>query len=77
MDSILRGDRSVFPEGMGELTGIDQTDGARMTFETGRILHIRPSGNAPELRCYVEAESAEAAREVLDAALSNLRAAVT
>ncbi|MDJ0741602.1 MAG: asparagine synthase (glutamine-hydrolyzing) [Gammaproteobacteria bacterium] len=77
VDGILGGGRSVFPEGMGELVGIDQTDGARMTFENGRILHIRPSGNAPELRCYVEAESAEAARKVLDAALSNLRAAVT
>ena len=47
-----------------------------MTFESGRILHIRPSGNAPELRCYVEAESAEAARAVLDEALANLRRAV-
>ncbi len=77
VDGILGGDRSVFPDGMGDLVGIDQTDGARMTFGSGRILHIRPSGNAPELRCYVEAESAEAAREVLDAALLNLRAAVT
>ena len=31
------------------MTATDQTDGVRMTFDTGRILHIRPSGNAPEL----------------------------
>ena len=28
---------------------------------TGRILHLRPSGNAPELRFYAEAESPAAA----------------
>lgn len=38
-------------------TGIDETDGVRITLETGRIVHLRPSGNAPEFRLYVEAES--------------------
>jgi phosphomannomutase len=35
----------------------DQTDGLRITFANGEIVHLRPSGNAPELRCYVEADS--------------------
>ncbi|TCK19487.1 phosphomannomutase [Thiogranum longum] len=35
----------------------DQTDGLRITFENGEIVHLRPSGNAPELRCYNEAAS--------------------
>lgn len=39
----------------GELANIDQTDGLRMTFKSGDIVHFRPSGNAPELRCYAEA----------------------
>ncbi len=77
VEGILGGDRTILPEGLGDMAAIDQTDGARLTFASGRILHIRPSGNAPELRCYVEAESDEAAREVLSAALSNLREAVT
>ena len=49
----------------GAATGIDTTDGLRITLEGGRIVHLRPSGNAPEMRFYAEAESAEAAREFL------------
>lgn len=37
-----------------EVTSIDETDGLRMTLNSGDIIHLRPSGNAPELRCYVE-----------------------
>lgn len=36
------------------ITAIDATDGLRLTLENGDIIHLRPSGNAPELRCYVE-----------------------
>jgi|SaaInlStandDraft_1057018.scaffolds.fasta_scaffold02464_10 phosphomannomutase len=38
----------------GKPKSIDFTDGTRFTFETGIILHFRPSGNAPEFRCYIE-----------------------
>lgn len=41
----------------GELRDVDTTDGLRMTFANDAIIHLRPSGNAPELRCYTEAES--------------------
>ncbi len=34
---------------------LDQTDGLRMSAANGEIVHLRPSGNAPELRCYAEA----------------------
>ncbi|MBC2835131.1 phosphomannomutase [Gemmobacter straminiformis] len=51
---------------LGEETDtIDVTDGLRVHLHSGRILHIRPSGNAPELRIYVEAEDARSANEVL------------
>ena len=43
-----------FP-GLGEVIGVDETDGLRMTFANQEIVHLRPSGNAPELRCYNEA----------------------
>lgn len=33
---------------------IDQTDGLRVEFDTGDIVHLRPSGNSPKLRCYAE-----------------------
>lgn len=39
---------------MLEVVSIDETDGLRMTLNSGDIVHLRPSGNAPELRCYVE-----------------------
>lgn len=41
-----------------EVVSIDETDGLRMTLNNGDIVHLRPSGNAPELRCYVESGSA-------------------
>ncbi len=61
------------PLGLGELAGIDHTDGLRLTFANGEIVHLRPSGNAPELRCYNEAASAARARE-LNAACMRLLA---
>lgn len=39
----------------------DETDGLRLTFATGEVVHLRPSGNAPELRCYTEADTPERA----------------
>lgn len=41
----------------GALSDIDKTDGLRLTFESGEVIHLRPSGNAPELRCYTEADT--------------------
>lgn len=38
-----------------KLQSVDQTDGLRLTFTDGDIVHLRPSGNAPEIRCYSEA----------------------
>lgn len=54
----------------------DLTDGLRITFTDGAILHLRPSGNAPELRCYAEtADAASAAALVRDtlARIADLR----
>jgi len=39
----------------GSVVAIDNTDGVRVTFENEEVAHLRPSGNAPELRCYNEA----------------------
>ena len=53
----------VFSE-VGRAVYIDQTDGLRVTFDNGEIVHLRPSGNAPELRCYNEADSKQRAQEL-------------
>jgi phosphomannomutase len=52
------------------ILGVDATDGVRMTLAGGGIAHLRASGNAPELRCYAEAESQGRAREIVACALA-------
>ncbi|MDR2115394.1 MAG: phosphomannomutase [Planctomycetaceae bacterium] len=49
----------------GELQTIDRTDGIRMVFGDQDIVHLRSSGNAPELRCYAEADTKERASSLL------------
>ncbi|MGO2233635.1 MAG: hypothetical protein ACTH5B_06140 [Marinomonas sp.] len=49
-----------------EVVSIDETDGLRMTLNNGDIAHLRPSGNAPELRCYVETGSNNCAKDIID-----------
>ena len=41
-----------------------RTDGLRVTFQSSEVLHMRPSGNAPEFRCYNEANSEERVQEM-------------
>lgn len=54
-------DRKAIEEVFGALCGkvyaIDRTDGIRISFENEEIVHLRPSGNAPEFRCYTEADT--------------------
>lgn len=52
---------AVFGEYFGTVEAVDTTDGLRITFGNGEIAHLRPSGNAPELRAYTEADSPERA----------------
>jgi len=47
----------------GAAVSLDLTDGARITFAGGNIVHLRPSGNAPEFRCYTESSTEEEATE--------------
>jgi len=49
---------------IAEAVSIDITDGVRITFNTDDIVHLRPSGNAPELRCYTEANTEKRAKEI-------------
>ena len=53
---------------------LDLTDGLRVQFEDGTVVHLRPSGNAPEFRCYTEANSLQAAQTLLARYLEKLRA---
>jgi phosphomannomutase len=59
------------------ITEVDTTDGLRVTLENGEIVHLRPSGNAPELRCYVESVSNERAEELVANTLRSLQGTMT
>lgn len=54
-------------------TAVDRTDGLRMICKGNCIVHLRPSGNAPELRFYAEAGSPESAQDLLAKGLVILR----
>ncbi|KAA1185580.1 phosphomannomutase [Rhizobium tropici] len=49
-------------------------DGLRVTLVDNRIIHFRPSGNAPEMRCYVEASSESEAKTLLEQGLGLISA---
>jgi phosphomannomutase len=51
---------------------LDLTDGLRITTSDGAILHLRPSGNAPELRLYIEAETKQRAEALLTSGLQEV-----
>ena len=56
-----------------EIKKLDETDGLRITLDDNRIVHLRPSGNAPELRCYAEAEDYLKASECVTTSLKNIQ----
>lgn len=60
-EGMLRISQTFAPIAGAEFRAIDNTDGLRMTFANDRIIHLRQSGNAPELRCYAEAETPDIA----------------
>ncbi|MGA2244898.1 MAG: phosphomannomutase [Verrucomicrobiota bacterium] len=58
----------------GPVASVNRTDGLRVVFTNGEIIHLRPSGNAPEFRCYAEAKTDERAREITARALARINA---
>ena len=61
---------------LGGVANIDNHDGVRITARNGEVVHFRPSGNAPELRCYVEAKAQSRADELLGWGLALGRAQI-
>ena len=55
---------------------LDLTDGLRMMMQDATVVHIRPSGNAPELRLYIEARDPITSRDLMRTTLAHLQAAV-
>ena len=57
----------------GTVADVDVTDGLRARMTSGEIVHLRPSGNAPEFRCYAEAASGDRAAAIVALALERAR----
>ena len=56
----------------GAVASLNRTDGLRITFANEEIIHLRPSGNAPEFRCYAEATTDARAREITSLVLAKI-----
>ncbi len=69
IERLIEGGPRAIEQALGDRFGkvrqVDTTDGLRIVFESGEIVHLRPSGNAPEFRCYTEADSEERAEALL------------
>ncbi|MCF7821520.1 MAG: phosphomannomutase [Mariprofundaceae bacterium] len=64
MDQDMVAADALFSDAFGPVASIDCTDGIRIIFQSAEVAHLRPSGNAPELRCYNEAASEARAEEM-------------
>lgn len=66
------GNLSQFLAPIGIVQSVNDTDGLRVTFTDQTVVHLRPSGNAPEMRCYVEANDENLAKALLEQSLALL-----
>jgi phosphomannomutase len=55
--------------GFDDIVRINVLDGVRIYFNNGDVAHIRPSGNAPQLRIYANSDSQARADELVELAL--------
>jgi len=56
--------------GLGAVRSLDFTDGLRIRFASNDVAHVRPSGNAPQLRIYATADTQDRADAMVAAALA-------
>ena len=70
---IQRGDCEIFQQprlGFGTVEKVDYTDGVRIYFSNGDVAHVRPSGNADELRIYAVADTQARADAIAQAGVT-------
>ena len=70
-DNLIQAALQLAPDA-GEVVAVNKVDGLRLSFASGDIVHLRPSGNAPELRCYAEASTALRATQLCTDCLQRL-----
>lgn len=57
--------RADFFSPFGAIASVDLTDGLRVDFASGDVVHLRPSGNAPEFRIYAQSNSETRAWDIV------------
>jgi phosphomannomutase len=55
--------------GFDDIVRINVLDGVRVTFHNGDVAHVRPSGNAPQLRIYANCNTQERADRIVELGL--------
>ena len=65
---------AAFLAPVGTPAAVSDIDGLRVSLADGGVIHLRPSGNAPEMRCYVESETEAAAQNLMAKGLDLIRA---
>jgi phosphomannomutase len=55
--------------GFDDIVWINVLDGVRVHFRNGDVAHVRPSGNAPQLRIYANSDSQARADQIVELAL--------
>ncbi|RRD25673.1 phosphomannomutase [Brucellaceae bacterium VT-16-1752] len=64
--------RSGFSPLIAAPESISTVDGVRMAFANGDTVHFRQSGNAPEMRIYVETDSEDKTKRILSGLIAKL-----
>jgi phosphomannomutase len=64
---------AAFLAPIGQVAAKSDIDGLQVMLTDGRMIHFRPSGNAPEMRCYVEAGGENEAKTLLGQGLDLIR----
>ena len=57
--------------GFSDIVQVDSLDGIRIYFSNNDVAHIRPSGNAPQLRIYSVADTQERADAIVTEAIKD------
>ena len=60
----------VYADKSLKITTINKTDGLRLTISNNDIVHIRPSGNASELRVYVETSTMHKSEQLVESVIA-------
>jgi phosphomannomutase len=63
----------IYADKAVKIISINKTDGLRISTSNNDTIHIRPSGNAPELRVYIETSTMDKSEGLVDAVITALK----